>query len=151
MLAEVVRTAYQDVFTVVGDLSQASEDQLKVAFAAYEPASQQHRMVGLFLGLCQFSGLVPDRRPTGRPPRQRRVSTDSRTVHLRSGATVTVQVSGSLLHLSADDLEFVTELIRRIESYEVTSGNAIRLSWSYLTPRADWNAVVNRLEQLRAS
>ncbi len=138
VLADVVRREYADIFTEIGEVESASEDELLSAFANYEPASQRDRMVGLFLGLCQFSGLVSAPRRTGRrprsasasaigsrsgtePQRQRRVPTETRTVRLSSGPTLTLQVSGGVLGLPPDDLEFVFDLLRRIDAYETRS------------------------------
>jgi hypothetical protein len=141
VLGEVVKRAYADVFAAVGDPETSSEDELLAAFADYEPATQRDRMVGLFLGLCQFAGLVATPRRTGRRPRsdstapssasppdrrQRRGPTETRTVQLRSGPTVTLQVAGGLLGLPPEDLEFVFDLVRRIDEYErhaATRGN----------------------------
>lgn len=138
VLAEVVRREYADIFAAIGDVETASEDKLLAAFNDYEPASQRDRMVGLFLGLCQFSGLVSAPRRTGRrprtasataigassrsePQRQRRGPTETRTVRLRSGPTLTLQVSGGVLGLPPRDLEFVFDLVRRIDAYETTA------------------------------
>ncbi len=69
VLAEIVREAYEPVFTVV-DPAEDTEIQLHDAFRHYQPQAQRERMVTLFLGLCQEAGIVqggpPERRPRAR-------------------------------------------------------------------------------------
>ncbi len=72
-LAEIVRRAYQPVFTVI-DPAEDSEIVLHDAFRHYEPQGQRERMVTLFLGLCQEAEIV-EGGPPERRPRQRRRQT----------------------------------------------------------------------------
>ena len=65
VLAEIVRAAYQPVFTVV-DPAEDTEIALHDAFRYYEPQRQRGRMVTLFLGLCQEANIV-----SGGPPQRR--------------------------------------------------------------------------------
>jgi hypothetical protein len=64
-LAEIVRAAYQPIFTVV-DPAQDNEIALHDAFRHFQPQAQRGRMVTLFLGLCQEAGIIP-----GGPPQRR--------------------------------------------------------------------------------
>jgi len=64
-LAEIVRAAYQSVFTVV-DPAQDNEIALHDAFRHYHPQGQRTRMVTLFLGLCREADIVP-----GGPPQRK--------------------------------------------------------------------------------
>lgn len=100
-LASVIRAAYADVFQYV-DPATASAEHLEGQFRNYTPRGQIGRMVGLFRGLCEYVGIVPegqadsDSKP--RPPRPRspaagssksngsksKPSTPGRTGHRRS-------------------------------------------------------------------
>lgn len=57
VLADIVRSAYSDIFAIL-DPAKASEIQITDAFRGYEPAKQRSRMVQLFVGLCQESGIM---------------------------------------------------------------------------------------------
>ena len=63
-LAEIVRAAYDAVFSVV-DPAPDTPVAVRDAFRFYKPDSQQERMVTLFLALCEESGI------TERGPRRR--------------------------------------------------------------------------------
>jgi hypothetical protein len=56
-LAQVVRSAYDPVFTVA-DPAHDSPTAVRDAFRHYKPDSQQERMVTLFLGLCEEAGII---------------------------------------------------------------------------------------------
>ena len=60
-LAQIVRTAYADIFEVV-DPATATDDAIDTAFRFYDPAAQRARMVILFMGLCEASGIIPPER-----------------------------------------------------------------------------------------
>lgn len=67
VLAEVIRSAYHDVFTIIGDNPQNVTDiELLDAFRVYQPEAQRSRMIILFRGLCQEAGLL-----AGGPPEAR--------------------------------------------------------------------------------
>lgn len=67
VLAEVIRAAYRDVFTIIGDNPQnVTDPELTDAFRVYQPEAQRSRMIILFRGLCQEAGLI-----AGGPPEAR--------------------------------------------------------------------------------
>ena len=59
VLADVVKSAYSDVFNIV-DPGKHDADQVEDAFRQYIPQKQRRRMVRLFLGLCAEAGLAPE-------------------------------------------------------------------------------------------
>lgn len=74
--AAVLKAAYADVFQYVNPATDPPE-RIRDQFRHYRPRGQQERMVTLFMGLCEYSGLAPEgstqRREssTSRQPRQR--------------------------------------------------------------------------------
>jgi hypothetical protein len=63
--AEMVRGTYAPIFSFV-DPATDSPGRIRDAFRSYEPRGQQDRMVILFLGLCEYAGIisiVPKRTP----------------------------------------------------------------------------------------
>lgn len=142
-LAESLRAAYAPVFAVIGpDPSLKTPDQITDAFRTYTPDSLRDRMVNLFLGLCEYVGIVdeaPARKPgpkSGRStPKAARPKTAHKpetivspappqhrggtyTVKLRSAGEVTVSYSADLWDLSADDRDFLFQIIDKVKSYE---------------------------------
>jgi Family of unknown function (DUF5343) len=61
-LAEVVTAAYADILTYV---NPAEDDPIKIrdAFRAYKPYAMHDRMARLFVGLCEYVGLIPEAPP----------------------------------------------------------------------------------------
>jgi hypothetical protein len=122
-LASALKDAYADVFAAVGDVAVAPHEEIEAAFAHLEPATQRHRMVRLFLGLCQYAGLVEGRvRRGSSTSRARRAATRSssveeHTIRLSSGGEITVRLDVRLFALSADDRAFVMDLVDRVRSY----------------------------------
>lgn len=57
-LEEIVRAAYSEVFLYV-DPAEASEEDIRSAFRAYDPIGQLTRMVRLFLALCAEAKIIP--------------------------------------------------------------------------------------------
>lgn len=53
---DLLVAAYGNIFSFV-DPSQHSYERVRDAFRGYEPRGQQERMVTMFLGLCEYSGL----------------------------------------------------------------------------------------------
>lgn len=58
-LAAVVQAAYADIFAY-RDPATASPDEISDAFRFYRPPSMRDRMVRLFFGLCEASGLIAE-------------------------------------------------------------------------------------------
>jgi len=57
VLGEVIRAAYEPVFTVA-DPAEDDETTIHDAFRHYQPERQRGRMVTLFLGLCREAGII---------------------------------------------------------------------------------------------
>jgi hypothetical protein len=59
-VAAHLRSVYSDVFALIdGAPASATPEALEKAFRSYTPAGQLARMVGLFVGLCEYAGLMP--------------------------------------------------------------------------------------------
>jgi uncharacterized protein DUF5343 len=55
--AEVIRAAYAPIFQFA-DPATDPPQRVRDAFRPYEPVGQQGRMVTLFLGLCEYTGII---------------------------------------------------------------------------------------------
>jgi hypothetical protein len=67
--ASYLRSVYKDVFTIA-DPANGDMTALQNAFWGYKPRGQHETMVRLFLGLCEYAGLIPEQtrdRPAPRP------------------------------------------------------------------------------------
>ena len=94
LLENTVRDAYRIEFSMV-DPGQDPQAKIINAFQPYQPRSQIHRMVMLFLGLCREAGI-----PVLDAPRQRRmkestvrrsrVTTGERSSGLRESSTTKI-------------------------------------------------------------
>ncbi len=68
VLEKAVRDAYEPVFRYVNP-TEDPPDRIRDAFRSYEPRAQQPRMVMLFLGMCEYAGIIPEtkKRPAAPP------------------------------------------------------------------------------------
>lgn len=85
ILAEIIKGAYQDVFTIIDDPNEVTDIELNDAFRFYQPQSQRSRMILLFRGLCQEAGLIAGGPPSTRK-RARSTSANKATPFLSNGA-----------------------------------------------------------------
>lgn len=76
-----LRSVYKDVFTYT-DPSDNDIGAIRNAFWGYKPAGQRETMVRLFLGLCEYTGLIPPQkreRPAPTPGKSKDTPTAPRT------------------------------------------------------------------------
>ena len=114
------------------DLSRTSPHQLEEAMRQYGLTGATHKKaLSFFLQAAQYAGLPlsvllrAKIRGSGGGPRQRRVpateaaaaAAAGKTVHLKSGGSVTLTTEVDLFSLSAEDRKFVFELIDRMQEY----------------------------------
>lgn len=85
ILAEIIREAYRDVFTIV---DPASEDYIRIndAFRHFHPEAQRSRMIMLFMGLCREAGIISD---SSEEPQRRRTRAPTNKPSITSGARST--------------------------------------------------------------
>lgn len=57
-VAALIRDVYAEVFSYVDPVVDPHE-RIRDGFRSYTPVGQQGRMVTLFLGLCEYAGLIP--------------------------------------------------------------------------------------------
>src|SRR6266571_3063613 len=90
ILAEIIKGAYHDVFTIIDDPKQATDIELNDAFRFYQPQSQRSRMIFLFRGLCQEAGLIAGGPPTTR--KRARTTTPSKPLSSSSSGAKKAQL-----------------------------------------------------------
>jgi len=111
------------------DLSRTSPHQLEEATRQYGLTGATHKKaLSFFLQAAQYAGLplsvllrAKTRGAGGGQRRHRAPTADApavaKTVHLKSGGTVTLTAAVDLFSLSAADRDFVFELIDKVQSY----------------------------------
>jgi hypothetical protein len=92
-LEQVVRTAYQPVFEVT-DPATDGEQAVLDAFRHFEPAAQRHRMVTLFLALCEEAGVIAPGQ--GPKKRGRATATNGGSIAPRAKGKVRAEREGKL-------------------------------------------------------
>jgi hypothetical protein len=117
---------------VAMDLSRTSPHQLEEAMRQYGLTGATHKKaLSFFLQAAQYAGLPlsvllrAKIRGSGGGPRQRRAPAveavaaiaAGKTVHLKSGGSVTLTTAVDLFSLNAEDRKFVFELIDRMREY----------------------------------
>src|SRR5438270_237366 len=90
LFREIVTSSYADIIAI-HDPETATRSQLFNAFRPYSPASQQDRMITLFLTLCQEAGMK-----IGQAPRQSATQTGSRSSTVRKTPIREPRVNGIL-------------------------------------------------------
>lgn len=128
LLRRILERTYAPLVAL--DLSRTSPNQLEEALRQYGLTGATHKKaLSFFLQAAQYSGLplsVLLRAKTrggsgGGPRRHRSPSTEApavaKTIHLKSGGTVTITAAVDLFSLNAADREFVFELIDKLQGY----------------------------------
>jgi hypothetical protein len=80
VFAANIYDVYAPVFAVLGqNLDTKTMDQIEDAFRPFKPDSLRKRMVALFVGLCEYAGIVAaaPTRKTGRPAGRQRSASDA--------------------------------------------------------------------------
>ena len=117
-LAEIVRSAYLPVFTIV-DPTQDPEDRVGDAFRRYDPANQRGKMLRLFWGLCQEAGIIPEekKRKRASPPRTKTLVS---TAQPRTESSTTQQPAPRSAERSAEptdqslDLRLISAIVQQL-------------------------------------
>ena len=93
-VADMLRTAYAPVLSVIGDPSSADVKAIEDAFRGFQPVGQLDRMVQLFIGLMVYVGLMPE--PAGRrkDPASSRQATNGRATRKVSPPAVRLPAAG---------------------------------------------------------
>jgi hypothetical protein len=141
VLREVLESSYGRIVAL--DLTKVSPKQLDDAMHEYGMTGETHKKVlSFFLRAAKYAELPMSpllgrkiragsrRRKRGSPIDQIPFATalgptpdglsskDSRTIRLRSGGAVTINVQGSLFDMPADDREFVLGLMDKLREYK---------------------------------
>ena len=129
-LAEVIREAYEPVFTIVNP-AEDTDIQVSDAFRQYQPENQRGRIVTLFRGLCLEAGIVsrPARRaptPSPRPaqrPKKEPVAQESQAPVPASHYVL--HDAGALFTLTAEDFGLLDK-----EDFDHVWDSLGRIAWA---------------------
>jgi len=128
LLRRLLETSYADMIRL--DLSRASPRQLDDAMRQYGLNGATHRKaVSFFLQAAQYAGLplsaLLRAKIRGRGQGKRRAATAtksvpaiSKTIELKSGGVLTLTAAVDFFAISAEDRQFVFDLIDRMQAYE---------------------------------
>jgi len=128
LLRRLLETSYADLIRL--DLSRASPRQLDDAMRQYGLNGATHRKaVSFFLQAAQYAGLplsaLLRAKIRGRGQGKRRAATAtksvpaiSKTIELKSGGVLTLTAAVDFFAISAEDRQFVFDLIDRMQAYE---------------------------------
>lgn len=128
LLRRLLETSYADLIRL--DLSRTSPRQLDDAMRQYGLNGATHRKaVSFFLQAAQYAGLPLSvllrakirgggpgkRRPAAAPKSTPAIS---KTIELKSGGVLTLTAAVDFFAISAEDRQFVFDLIDRMQAYE---------------------------------
>jgi len=84
--AYVLRAAYADVFQYV-DPATDPVARIRDQFRHYQPRGQQERMVTLFMGLCEYVGIISADRENGTEPKRRAARPGNKSAAVKRAKT----------------------------------------------------------------